>query len=1297
MDRREFLNLSGGAAAALAVPIEVRPEEERLARYLRASASRVPDEPRSYGVTITSEFMEDYTAGTPWVPAMKIEIPYVSKDGTAQIFSFSGAWSGGSGDATLDRILPDPDPEKHPDQTTLTGWAVQRTVMPPEPFGGAIFAPQAIIVPGTPDRLLIYRRYSLLIASLADDGVVGRFIVVGKNASLALVTGQLPPSSLYVLENGILDNRNSAEQNFNGPVLRDLTTLKAIPIDSKNFPTMTETFKFRRLYPLKGVAAGIYRCVVQDESNVVLYLTLALDSSDAAKPVFRVHENLILGASSNGCVAVHEPLAGICQVTYFDFPGLRQIEIRYQTSAPYLLGQSLPAGKMYSPTPDDGPGQLAPSYPAGTTLETRSLWNGDTNSPETFVLIKRPDDQLTELWSLSRLPNGRWEPLSLVDKGLRDVAIFDAKEVTLLISKPRTGFEIWVRNKAGDWVAEHVRVQDEGGKMREVAGYRVGITMQADGLPAGGEQIGVTASVSTSAVIQQTHCALGIHRPFQAETDSTGTLWVTVLLEDRISFPSLIINSPRFEHQLVMDLNHKIENFMTEVTPEKIMAARDPRRCTDLSPDGCTGDEIGKGLTTGDEKPHPTDLEKAKKSADLIQRTMSAAPKSALLERSVESVVALRSDLPAAWIPSHMDATTLRTPGAAHLAPAWIMTRRDGVPHIELVSHQEAAAHMARMTANHPPYSMGFFDFVTDAIDAIGNLAKSVYETVCDVVEAVADGLKIAITFVVDNFRFVYEAVMETIEQVMDAIEFFLDYAGMALGMAVGWLLEQLGFLFDWKAIKARRDKFRTMIRDNAKKSLNSVYKDPRVSVVTLRKTITSAKAEIHTALDQFRSSPSDKRTIASDMKDEPDGPDASFVNGAAILPHVSWLLDKLQPSIVRIRGGMNQLNVANFGALVTDLATKLGALTLSLGPTSSDVMALVNSWVLHGDLFSSSVFDPVIDLIEAHIDAFLDALIGVLQAGANLLGAFWDSPEKIVDWLDSPIQIPFFSGFYRGLMGNPLSFFDVSCLLAAIPAALSRDETTLAMHTVPPRLNFAPAHAALERTHSDWLQRYQWDGAGGAHLEREALIRRGRPRTALASGVSGGGVGTSLFNSELGQACAAFSIAICIMQPISTAITALSDPYSQGAIVNGLSGILIAMNASWSVLDIYLEGAGWEKNVTSAIVYTSASLALLAITGIGGYLGPFAQSLVNYLKKRVDAVLMALLLLNFVRAIIDAGTENVAGLIAMVCTIDEGMINLAIRQRETMMSPQSAIMMGVLVGVLEGAKTAAYLERPGS
>jgi hypothetical protein len=66
-----------------------------------------------------------------------------------------------------------------------------------------------------------------------------------------------------------------------------------------------------------------------------------------------------------------------------------------------------------------------------------------------------------------------------------------------------------------------------------------------------------------------------------------------------------------------------------------------------------------------------------------------------------------------------------------------------------------------------------------------------------------------------------------------------------------------------------------------------------------------------------------------------------------------------------------------------------------------------------------------------------LDGASGILGDIGTIAHAVWEDPQRMVDWLDAPIDIPFFAGFYEGLVGHQLTLLDFVSLAAAIPYSI--------------------------------------------------------------------------------------------------------------------------------------------------------------------------------------------------------------------------------------------------------------------
>ena len=126
-----------------------------------------------------------------------------------------------------------------------------------------------------------------------------------------------------------------------------------------------------------------------------------------------------------------------------------------------------------------------------------------------------------------------------------------------------------------------------------------------------------------------------------------------------------------------------------------------------------------------------------------------------------------------------------------------------------------------------------------------------------------ADGATVAFTVIIGGVKKFFEGVWDVIETVMDVVAWVLNAAGAALGTAAGWLLEQLGFLFDWKAIKAKRDELRILIRSRLSAVLTTLP-DPAAACASLSNRLDAIQQDATEFLQQFRRSQAVTRTFGA-------------------------------------------------------------------------------------------------------------------------------------------------------------------------------------------------------------------------------------------------------------------------------------------------------------------------------------------------------------------------------------------------------------------------------------------------
>jgi|GEM_PF-6541744 len=1259
------------------------------------------------------------------------QVPLVASDGSLQFFTFYGGnpyLSGPDAANTVSRIFPDPD--------GITGWDVDQYQLQLQSYQDMNFAcdPSGCTVNHLPTGVAwtpanngekgwfyLYSPNGLWMAPIMGPKGLGPFQLEDPtNWMSPLVVGQLSGNTRYIPRTaGLRDpsaNRRfdmgDMKRRFKYPIEANAFALPQAGMDEgPNNPV--------QIFPLKGAGDGYYRCVVWYESGYIVAMTFVLDTPKPhIQMEFRVVERVILGQSSvhevtpsaeiqgslastgnnpqirpYGCCYVHEPVAGQVEVLIFDpRTGVTSVKGTYdpQSAAPPSWASphstSLPGWGIKS-TVENGQSniEIVPNLVEafGETLNqfgkplsiqdiyfyALGTWDESAGRLEIFLLARESKHQgMIEIWSTARKPNGSWEELVPVDRGCASVDIFDRPEATLLISKPNTGFEILTRGENGEWESDYIRIPSSDEQMLDTASYRVGINVTAGGVPQGGETVQLTVSAPTAAVVDQMdsqgivsprHVALSTHRPTTTTTDTNGIVWINVLLEDRLSFPTLYVDSPRFKQgRLKFELNEKVENFFIEVTPEKLTSATDPRS--------------GKKLM---QKPQNVDM-----AVEGVHKLMSYEKENGNSGHAlIEGVPALKSDLQAYWVPK------TGMPGAPanrvkyHPDCCWTFRVNDGVFHFTELTREQTAIELASLRVMKPGDPMQF-GFLSDAWDALSDLATSVWGGVVSVAGAVFDAVSQTLHIVFEGIDFVVSAVLDTIERVMDAVSILLDAAGFVLGMAVNWILEQLGFLFDWGKIKARRTALKNLMYDGAR-AIPKLIPDPSIGA----KAIVSKLEDLRGTLNSFRSSKRATSGFGLQASSLPSLPDLFSFGDVSVLPQATWMMDKLRDKFFKVSLNPMPVPIPDFQDAQATAMRKLALVAVSLPISIQDLSDLVVGMVGNADGFGASTFQPVLDLLLKKLDAIIQIIEDVATELGDVLKALWAHPELIVDWFDTTIQIPFVNGFYHGLTGNNLSALDVLCLIAAIQSVATGQEmiTENEMETPHPQLL---ASNATGRTEAHLVRTALASGAGQATVSAKAknaaiaansfillgVVFQGFEAFCTALGDKGvpmPGMGGSVkeFSSMVSKASLATSIGAAMCQAI------VAQESSNAGTVDLLMEVLIPVLAAHGlfiglVLLPAADESRYPDNPNQAGA-TRKQITDLAITGLNLYF------LVQDIRKGSDLAIAR-------------------GVLSLVQSLATGVVRQYVLQtKRSFYPPYGPPVFGGLIACLAAARAGIYME----
>ncbi len=1068
MDRRDFFALTSGAVAGATIPKASLSESlsavVNLHRPAFLPANGAPGGVRQVEVKNTSEFMEDYTGGQPLnMPSRMFpatQAPYVTKDGVEQFFTFFN-WNAKTG---LSQV--------HPVKGGVTGWDQATIQMGPDGMVGPRFVsaawdiPQTALVPGATgadnelDTIWLYRTASVWRGQVGADGTLGPVTMLGvKKRTQLLTDGQQPAGTRYLVEivRGLNAETGSAPDgrpesiNKYGVILRSANP-QLYPMQS--FFTGGDAFDGvqdgslgrttgKQIFPLKDVGDGFYRCVTVTDQGDVYSLLVVLDHSRPNWPAFLPKEKVKLGHTSMGCVYVLEKTAGQVEVLIFDLPGMTSVK------GQYTPGSRQPA-KWSPPTEAQVPLNGVNANDPNRTYWMDGAWNAAQNRLEIFLMERDPADPTGTMtvWGTWREADLKWDAVRIIERDCTSAQAYNTQRVALLVGKPGTGYEILRRNANGVWESEYVRLPlvpeaTDGseparkGGMAKTASYRVGINLSSEGVPMGGQRLTLTASAPSQAVVKgNKYAVLSTVRETELTTDSSGVAWVNVVLQQRMCFPVLYLKSDCFAGQLKLDLNKRVEDFFVNLTADQLRDATDK--------------ETGKKLV-----PNPGDLDAA--VAGIQQMIQVKKQQQSRLEPPPGEHWPLQSDVSAHWVPASLHGSGLHQMLVHDPARCWSLERVNGVLTFQHLTREEALLRVAHLRSLHA-------DIFSDLWSDISDLASAAWSGLCKVLTAVVNGAEMVVHVVINGIAAVLTVVLHTVEALMSAVTMLLDAAGFLMGMAVNWLLEQLGFAFDWKGIKHRRNLMREVVLRGADR-LTQVLPDPIVGA----KFLAGELDGVRNWLLQYRSNPNAGKSFGGGGINMSSLPDIFSLSQKTVLPQVTWLIDKLKNELFSSLAGPDAPDIANFARVQTAMFDKLAVAGDSLNLSMDDLESIVLGWASNGDLYGSSSIKAVLDPLLAKLDALIMLLEDLILTAGEALHELWANPRKIVEWMDARIEIPFVSGFYRGLTGNELSCFDVVCLVAAIPGSVHgismETPRSMAMQPAVPHVELASLETGLAGT----------------------------------------------------------------------------------------------------------------------------------------------------------------------------------------------------------------------------------------
>jgi hypothetical protein len=1078
-----------------------KPDRSRSKPQLTASK---PIAPKDVTITTSSEFMQDYITAQPVLETQGLEETYVARDGTLNIYSpvgfdqpqakpsidrLHGAGGSTTGWAIERHTLLSDDPDAPP--------ALANS--PPDLFPTIVIAPSER---ANKNNLLIFRQYSIHSIGLGADGSFDRTTsVTSKNLSIPMLHGRLADDTRYLPELEV-DLAGNVKGVILRDVLSMDTypvDMAAIPV-SKGWASGAR----RAIFPARDSGEAFYRFVALEETGDVTANLLRLDSKKktfvlrkrqvigrsasgsvavreaklgqvevfiADLPSLQVISGVYKRTDSVGtwkapatAKLTNPPAAGANGPARFNIAmapgtGVAQLMLipdpQPSAAAPAPAGPA-PAPASGSPAANPAPVPAPAPSPAAVTCQNNigfvdrsGYWTCHQGSTGAWLAARRPG-------------RAQFEPMVQLDPTIRFVSFFPDTSGNFLAWRPGSGFEVWRSGDSGQLQTEAIRVEGQDAQPKDGASYRVGVTLNLGAQPLGGQAFTIKASAPTVALIGGRYAVIAPDRAAAAKTDTTGSLWATVMVAG-LGLPRLVLGCPLFAQDVVVDLGEGIRTQLANLTADQLKDAVDPLTKKKVLPKPEHAEVVAAAIT---QLMKQVPSSEARPVAPRLRAAPGRSP-----DRDQAPAFVAHAKVAARLVP-RAEATEALAPIPVEAGSSWRLVQSGAELKFELIDPGTAVEHHERMLRDAPLLGSWWnpVDDFNQAKDQARRLAEEAAEQARRAAEEAAEQARraaeeaaeqarraaeraanhvedfvvnngtAALTVVIDGVKYTYSFAIDHVSDVLHGVEWVLDQAGVELGTMVGWLLKQLGFLFDWSAFLHKRDELREIIRERAGR-VTTTMPDPGAAFASARAKLDEIQSSTVSYLTALRKEPASQRSFG-DLFNLLHGPTLpSFLEspgGISLLPQVTYLVDKVMSAVPIALFDLGTPDIPGFATLGDDFDRALAPLDDSIQDFREQFADLAERMVSNASSFSASAFDPVLEVLIGQIDTLFAAIETVVDVIGSALHQLWASPEKVIDWLDTEIEVPFFSGFYRGLTdAGRFSIFDLCCLMAAIPAVL--------------------------------------------------------------------------------------------------------------------------------------------------------------------------------------------------------------------------------------------------------------------
>jgi len=303
------------------------------------------------------------------------------------------------------------------------------------------------------------------------------------------------------------------------------------------------------------------------------------------------------------------------------------------------------------------------------------------------------------------------------------------------------------------------------------------------------------------------------------------------------------------------------------------------------------------------------------------------------------------------------------------------------------------------------PVIAGFENAIAVDLGDLYRLLASAVDYVVHIIEDVATGVW---NFIVEIGEAVYQAVLNTVYAVAGALEWVFNQ----IVVAIDDLISFLSFLFGWQDIVTTHNVMKNIFIQSTQQAIDAL--------AGFETTVGDAFTGLINTINGWASIPTLSQTPNSTTQSNP--PPTSQNSSPSTMASYHFKGNVSNASTTSTPPSFGQ---EIFQDLMDLLNSEETTLMDAYNAINTDIVVPFNTLTATEIIqkFLAIVVDTLLETAENIIIAIIKVLVQVT--------------EEILNVMTAPIDFPVISDLYEWLTGDPLSFLDVVCLIAAIPTTI--------------------------------------------------------------------------------------------------------------------------------------------------------------------------------------------------------------------------------------------------------------------